>query len=540
MAKEIFYGEESFKKILSGVNKLSDAIAVTMGARGRNVLIEKENGMDAHITKDGVTVAKAIDLKDPVEALAANLVKRVSISTNNKVGDGSSSSAILAASILNNADSMTVKGHNPVQLKKGIDKELKEVLAYIDSLTEDISDDMDKVYNIALISANGDEEIAKVVTEIYKEIGKDGNVAIEGNSNSLDLTYEKVEGVEFNRGYNNPYFMTDLAKQIVSYEDVEILISDRDIKDIYQIKSVLERVDRTRKPLLIIAGDIDPQVDAVIAVNKMQRGIPVATVNAPEFGDRRLNFLEDLAVITGGSFISDVTGKSFDDITEEDFGKADKIVVTSETTTIIGGRGNKEKIEERFEGIRKQIELETSEENKKYLNTKLAKLQGGVVILRVGGASDVERLERKDRVEDAVNAAKAALKGGVIPGGGIVLKRISRLGFSRDTNDSDSVFAGRKLLRDAISKPFYQILFNAGHSDEEIEAIADTIIKSEDLNRVYNVNTEEFEDCMESGVIDPALVIKTGLANAVSVAGTLLTSACTIVYEQDETNELSF
>lgn len=536
MSKRIDYGQDAFNKLLAGAEKLSNAVAVTLGAKGKNVLIEGLYENDPpHITKDGITVAKAVQLKDPVERIASNLMRTISLKTNNAVGDGSSTSAILGNAILQYGAEAIKNGHNPVILKRGIDIELKNTLEYLDAIKTPLNGDMDMAYQVALVSANGDENIARLVTDVYNEVGVDGNIAIEPDLNSPESSYERIEGLQFGRGFNNPYYITDIPTETVEYNDPIILISDYRVMSIHELKTPLELAQKLGKPLVIICEELDPEADNFIALNKLKNGFPVVTINAPEFGDRRLDFLEDLATITGGKFISTVTGKSYDDVTEEDFGRAKKIFVTRENTSIIGGKGKSVDIKKRLRAIGSKIENAKNDEHKSYLEKRYAKFKGGVVVIKVGAYSDVERVEIKDRVEDAVNAVKSALIDGIVPGGGTALLRISLTPLIQKEGESTDVVAGRAVLKKALKIPFNQIMMNAGMTD--LKLIVEELI-SQDSNYVFNVMSDKYEDGIKGGIIDPVLVTKTALINAASIAGTIITTGCTISFEPNEETTL--
>lgn len=430
------------------------------------------------------------------------------------------------------ADAIENEGINPVLLKRGIDIELKNTLEYLDAIKTPLNDDLTKAREVALVSANGDSVIADLVTEVYNEVGKDGNIAIEIDGNSPFSTYTKVEGVEFDRGFNNPYFITNLETETVEHQDAIVLISDYRINHIKELSHILQLAQSIDKPLLIIAEDIDPNADTLLAVNNMKGALRVSTVSAPEFGDRRLNFLEDLAVITGGTFISSVTGKTFDDVVESDFGRVKKFIQTRDTTSIIGGEGDKDLLAKRLEGIKSQIE-HAKDEHKSYLEKRYAKIRGGFIVIKVGGYSEVERREIKDRVEDAVNAVKSALIDGIIPGGGSALLRISMTPLEVNEGEDSDIIRGRAVLKYALKIPFNQILVNAGLGQELQGIVKDIVDNKENLNIVYDVNSYELVDGIEKGIIDPVLVTKTALINASSVAGTLLTTGCTISFEPE-------
>lgn len=539
MAKLIDYGQDAFTKLLSGANKLNDAVVVTMGAKGQNVLIEGIYENDApHITKDGVTVAKAIQLKDPVERIAANLIKKVALETNNTVGDGTTTSVCLANAILQYGAQAIKEGFNPVMLKRGIDIELKNTLEYLEASKTSLNGDMEMAYQVALVSANGDEEVATLVTDVYKEVGVEGNIAIEPDLNSPTSSYEKVEGIDFSRGFNNPYYVTDIPTETVEYVNPIFLISDYRIMSIYEVENILKLAQKIGRPIVLICEELDPEADNMIALNKIKNGLPIVTINAPEFGERRLSFLEDLATVTGGNFISTVTGKTYDDVVEEDFGEATRVIVTRESTTIIGGKGDRDKINERVESIKTQIDATTKEEHQKYLEKRYAKLKGGVIVIKIGANSDVERVEIKDRVEDAVNSVKSALKDGIIPGGGTVLLRISLVDLIGADSERADVTRGRQVLKSALKIPFNQIMTNAGIIDHDLKSVVKVLLEDgEDLNTVYNVLTDEYVDGIEEGIIDPVLVTKTALINASSIAGTLITTGCTISFDPNNGDE---
>lgn len=533
MAKLIDYGQDAFNKLLAGAEKLNNAVVVTMGAKGQNVLIEGIYENDApHITKDGVTVARSIQLKDPVERIASNLIKKVALETNNTVGDGTTTSVCLANAILQYGAVAINEGFNPVMIKRGIDIELKNTLEYLDASKINLDGNMDMAYQVALVSANDDEVVAGLVTNVYKLVGVEGNIAIEPDLNSPDSSYVKVEGLEFNRGFNNPYFVTDIASGTVQYQNPIFIISDYRIMNIHELRRVLELCQTLGRPIVLICEELDPEADNMLAVNKIKNGLPIVTINAPEFGDRRLDFLEDLAIMTGGQFISTVTGKTYDDIVEADFGEADRVHITRDLTTIVGGKGNSELMNERLESIKAQIEVTTNEEYKKYLEKRYAKLKGGVVVIKVGGNSDIERVEIKDRVEDAVNSVKSALLDGIVPGGGTALLRISLVPLNTNENERADVTRGRQVLKSALKIPFNQIMTNAGIS--ELPSVVRVLVgEDSDMNTVYDVLTDNYVDGIEEGIIDPVLVTKTALINAASIAGTILTTGCTISFDPD-------
>lgn len=540
MAKQILFKADALDKLAQGAEKLNNAVAITMGAKGQNVLIDDGFGSKLpHVTKDGVTVAKSVELKDIVENLACTLVKHVALKTNDMVGDGTTTATCLANAIIKYGRHAIQKdGVHPIMLKRGLDIQVKEVVKELEKYAVSI-DRIEDTEKVALISSNGDKEIATIVTNVYKEIGKDGNVAIEVSTSSNKSFFEKVEGIKFDRGYNNPYFVNN-PKMTADYNNPVILISDYVINDVNEIQSVLKLVTQTvkRRPLLIICEDIDARAEEKLVINKMNGALDVVVVKAPEFGDRRLDYLEDIAILTGGTFVSNLTGIALNEIKEEHLGQCARIIVDDENTTIIGGLGAPEKIESRLGYIKERIESSTDPDPKKYQERRYARLKGGVVVIKVGGDSDVEKLELKDRFEDAVNAVKASLIEGIIPGGGTPLLRIGDKGFKDADLSKHSVHInkGRLVLLQAIKTPFRQIVENAGQDVKELEKE----ILNKSKNVVFDVMSETFKDGLKYGVIDPLLVTKTALINAVSVAGTLLTTGCTISYEPDNAAPVDF
>lgn len=540
MSKQILFNQDALDRLASGAQKLNDAVTITMGAKGQNVLIEESFGAGLpHITKDGVTVAKAVTLKDVVENISCTLVKNIALRTNDEVGDGTTTSVSLANAVIQYGRAAILDDNvHPIMLKRGLDIQLKEVLKELDKYSVSI-DDIEQTYKVAFISANGDEKIARLVTDVYREVGQEGNVAIEVAKNSLESYYEKVEGISFDRGYNNPYFMNN-AKGTADFDDAYVLICDYVINDIAQIESVLKLVSAAHqnKPLLIICEDIDNRAEEKLIINKMNGALQVAVVKAPEFGDRRLDYLEDIAILTGGTFASTLTGIGLHDIREEHLGKASRVIVGENDTSIIGGFGDEKAIQDRISDVKERIENAPDEEFTSYQEKRYARLRGGVVVIKVGGYSDVEKIELKDRVEDAVNAVKSSLIDGIIPGGGAPLLRIGDKGF-RDNDlskHSDDINKGRMVLLQAIKVPFRQILLNAGIDPEETEK--EILKKSKNI--VFDVMSETYKDGFKQGIIDPLLVTKTALQNAVSVAGTLLTTGCTINYEPDNSKPTDF
>ena len=531
MGKQIFFRNESLAKLVSGAKKLNDAVTITMGAKGQNVLLDINHGSLPHITKDGVTVAKSVDLNDPVESTACTLLKSIALRTNEEVGDGTTTSVALAYSILQNgAKAILDDGVHPIMLKRGLDMQLESVLAELTKYTVPVTSP-DDTYKIALVSANGDEKVARLVTDVYSQIGKDGNIAIEASRNAIESSFEKVDGIKFDRGYNNPYYM-NYAKGVADYENALILICDYSINVATEIEHILNYAASTNRPLLIICEDIDMGVEEILIKNKMQNVLKPVVVKAPEFGDRRIDALEDIAILTGGTFVSNLTGIKLSEVTPEHLGNADRIIVTSEETSIIGGTGENQDLVDRLADIKIKIEASTDDYNKEYQEARYARVNGGVVVIKVGGYSDVEKLELKDRIEDAVNAVKSALIAGIIPGGGTPLHRIGDKGFKSSdlSKTSNDINKGRLILLQAIKAPFRKILENAGLNISEIEQE----IKNKSKDMVFDVVSESYKSAFKYGIIDPVLVTKTALINAVSIAGTLLTTGCTINYEADD------
>jgi chaperonin GroEL len=532
MGKQILFKGDALEKLARGAQQFNDAVTITMGAKGQNVLIEDGFGSSLpHVTKDGVTVAKSIVLKDVVENIAATMIKNVALETNDQVGDGTTTATSLANAVIQYGRAAIMSGVHPIMLKRGLDIQLHEVVKALDAYSVSI-DDIEQTYKVAYISANGDDKIARLVTNVYKEVGKDGNVAIEVSRDSIESYYEKVEGISFKNGYNNPYYMNN-PKGTADFTDAYVLICDYVIHDMNEIQEVLKLVaaKAQNKPLLIICEDIDIRAEEKLILNKMNGALQVAVVKAPEFGDRRLDYLEDIAIVTGGIFASNLTGIRLQDIREEHLGKAARVIVGSDDTSIIGGFGSEEYIADRIDHVKQRLENAADEEIKAYQEKRYARLKGGVVVIKVGGYSDVEKIELKDRVEDAVNSVKSSLIDGIIPGGGAPLLRIGDKGFKETdiSKSSGDVNKGRLVLLEAIKEPFRQIVSNAGLDAQEIEK--EILKKSKNI--VYDVMTESYKDGFKYGVIDPVLVTKTALINAVSIAGTLLTTGCTINYEAD-------
>ena len=532
---ETSFGTELKNKLLDGVQKLNNSVASTLGPAGRTVLIKDETG-DIKVTKDGVTVAKAFqELEDQTESIGAELAKKVSIKSANEVGDGTTTSTILAASILEEGIKQINDGSNPVNIKKGIDEATNTVVKELKNMSTEISDDA-QIKEVATISGNNDKEIGNLISTALDKVGRDGIVTIE-ESKTGDTSLEVVEGMQFERGYKSPYFVTDNNSMSAVLDDPYILIYDGRITQAAELINVLNKASGETKPILIVAEDIDGEALATLIVNKMRGTIQVVAVKAPEFGDRRTMALEDLATVTGGQVISKNKGFKLDKMQPLQFGEvlgtARKITVEKETTTIIDGKGSEESISDRANEIKTQLDKASSAFEKEKLQERLAKLIGGVAIINVGGNSEIEIKERKDRVEDALFATKAALDEGIVVGGGTALLRASKAIKIKDNND---VSIGKKIVKIAIQEPFNKILANAGHDDNDISFNSFKLISKRNIWSGLNYKNLKVIDFKEEGIIDPKKVTRIALENAASIAGTILTTE-SIVYEKRKEKE---
>jgi len=518
-AKELHFGDEARQGLLRGVNKLADAVQVTLGPKGRNVLIEKKFGSPT-ITKDGVTVAKEIQLEDKLENLGAQLVKEVASKTSDTAGDGTTTATILARTIYRLGSKAVAAGHNPMDLKRGIDKAVSEVVAYIDGQARPVEGD--GIANVGSISANNDRSIGTIIAEAMEKVGKDGVITVE-EAKGLDTELEVVEGMQFDRGYLSPYFATDMERMVGNFENPFILLFEKKVSNMRDLLPVLEQVVKTSRPFLIIAEDVDGEALATLVVNKLRGTLNVAAVKAPGFGDRRKAMLEDLAVLTGGRLISEDLGIKLENVTLEDLGSAKTVTIDKDNTTIINGAGSRDDIQARVKQIRVQIENTTSDYDREKLQERLAKLVGGVAVIKVGAATETEMKEKKARVEDAMHATKAAVEEGIVPGGGTTFLRAKQM--LADLSDPvGDINQGIKIVWEAIEEPLRQISANAGREG--------AIVVNEVLNGEaplgYNAATDVFEDLLKAGVIDPAKVVKQALLNAASVASMMLTTQATI------------
>jgi chaperonin GroEL len=532
---ETSFGTELKNKLLDGVQKLNNSVASTLGPAGRTVLIKDETG-DIKVTKDGVTVAKAFqELEDQTESIGAELAKKVSIKSANEVGDGTTTSTILAASILEEGIKQINDGSNPVNIKKGIDEATNTVVKELKNMSTEISDDA-QIKEVATISGNNDKEIGNLISTALDKVGRDGIVTIE-ESKTGDTSLEVVEGMQFERGYKSPYFVTDNNSMSAVLDDPYILIYDGRITQAAELINVLNKASGETKPILIVAEDIDGEALATLIVNKMRGTIQAVAVKAPEFGDRRTMALEDLATVTGGQVISKNKGFKLDKMQPLQFGEvlgtARKITVEKETTTIIDGKGSEESISDRANEIKTQLDKASSAFEKEKLQERLAKLIGGVAIINVGGNSEIEIKERKDRVEDALFATKAALDEGIVVGGGTALLRASK---AIKIKDNDDISIGKKIVKIAIQEPFNKILTNAGHDDNDISFNSFKLISKRNIWSGLNYKNLKVIDFKEEGIIDPKKVTRIALENAASIAGTILTTE-SIVYEKRKEKE---
>ena len=528
MAKEIKFNTDARDLLKKGVDELANAVKVTLGPKGRNVIIEKKFGAP-HITKDGVTVAKEVEIGCPFENMGAQLVKEVASKTNDDAGDGTTTATVLAQSIIGVGLKNVTAGANPMDLKRGIDKAVAKVVANIADQAQAVGDDFSKIEHVAKISANGDENIGKLIAEAMKKVKKEGVITVE-EAKGTETTVEVVEGMQFDRGYISPYFVTNTEEMEVDMENPFILIYDKKISVLKELLPILEATVQSGRALLIIAEDIDSEALATLVVNRLRAGLKVCAVKAPGFGDRRKEMLEDIAVLTGGTVISEEKGLKLDSATMDMLGTAEKVTVTKDNTTIVNGAGNKEAIQARINQIKSQIENTTSDYDKEKLQERLAKLAGGVAVLYVGAPSEVEMKEKKDRVEDALSATRAAIEEGTVPGGGIAyIRATSALEGMKGENEDETT--GIEIVKRAIEEPLRQIVENAGKEG----AVIVQKVKEGSGDYGYNARTDTFENLYAAGVIDPAKVTRVALENAASIAGMFLTTECVIAEKKEDT-----
>lgn len=527
MAKEIKFDIEARESLKRGVDALANAVKVTLGPKGRNVILGKTYGAP-HITKDGVSVAKEIELEDPFENMGAQLVKEVASKTNDDAGDGTTTATILAQSIIGVGLKNVTAGANPMDLKRGIDKAVAKIVAEIRSMAQEIGDNFEKIEHVAKISSNGDEQIGQLIAEAMRKVNKEGVITVE-EAKGIETTVGVVKGMQFDRGYISPYFVTNSEKMEASLENPYILLYDKKISTLKEILPVLEQIIQTGRPLLIIAEDIDSEALATLVVNRLRGGLKVCAVKAPGFGDRRKAMLQDIAILTDGIVISEETGLSIDAVSLDMLGKAEKISVTKDNTTIINGAGNQDAILRRISELRALIANTTSDYDREKLQERLAKLSGGVAVLYVGAPSEVEMKEKKDRVDDALSATRAAVEEGTVPGGGTALLRAVRAldGFVGENEDETT---GIEIIRRAVEEPLRQIVANAGKEG----AVIVQRVKDGEGDFGYNARLDQFENLYASGVIDPAKVTRVALENAASIAGMFLTTECVIADKKED------
>lgn len=526
-AKLINFDHKARSAILEGMSKVANAVGSTLGPKGRNVAIEQSYG-GPKITKDGVSVAKAIELKDKNTNLGAQLLKSVASKAADEAGDGTTTATVLGYKIASQGNRMVAAGANPMDLKRGIDLAIAEVLKHLSQISKKV-EESSEIAQVGTISANGDEEIGQKIADAMDKVGKEGVITVE-EAKGLNFEVETVEGMMFDRGYLSPYFVTNQQKGIVEMDSPFILLYDKKISGIQPILPILEQVVQTGKPLLIIAEDIEGEALATLIVNKLRGGLKVAAVKAPGFGDRRKAMLEDIAVLTGGQVISEDLGMKLENVKLDLLGQTKRVTVSKDNTVIVDGSGSKEQIDGRCNEIRNQIKDATSDYDKEKLQERLAKLAGGVAILRVGGATEVEVKEKKDRVEDALNATRAAVAEGVVPGGGVTLFYAARkLDQLKGANHDQDL--GIKIIKESLSAPLHRILENAG---EQSAVIAGKLSESKSLNEGYNAQTGQYVDMFKAGIIDPTKVVRTALQSAASVASLVITTEVTIVDEAEE------
>ncbi|MDE5575556.1 MAG: chaperonin GroEL, partial [Bacteroidales bacterium] len=516
-AKEILFDQEAKNRLKKGVDALCDAVKVTLGPKGRNVIIDRKFGAP-HVTKDGVSVAKEIELKDTVENMGAQMVKEVASKTNDLAGDGTTTATILAQAIVRTGLKNVTAGANPMDLKRGIDKAVAEVVAQIKKMSRKVGDSVEKIEQVATISANNDNNIGKLIAEAMKQVKKEGVITIE-EAKGTETNVKVVEGMQFDRGYISPYFVTDTEKMEAVMENPFVLLYDKKISVMKDFLPVLEKTVQTGRPLVVIAEDIDGEALATLVVNRLRGSLKIAAVKAPGFGDRRKEMMEDIATLTGGTVISEEKGLKLEDIDLTFLGQAEKITIDKENTTIVNGKGKKADIQDRVNMIKAQIEKTTSDYDREKLQERLAKLAGGVAVIYVGAASEVEMKEKKDRFDDALHATRAAVEEGIVPGGGVAyLRCIAALDKMKVENDDEKV--GVEIIRRALEEPLRQIVTNAGLDGS---VIVDKVKAGKD-DYGFNARTETYEHLLATGVIDPAKVTRVALENAASIAGMLLTT----------------
>jgi chaperonin GroEL len=527
MAKHIKFNVEARDSMKKGADALANAVKVTLGPKGRNVVIEKKFGAPA-VTKDGVTVAKEIELKDPMENIGAQMVKEVASKTADQAGDGTTTATVLAQAIITAGLKNVAAGANPMDLKRGIDKAVFAVVTDLKSQSKTVGDDYDKIEQVASISANNDEVIGKLIADAMRKVGKDGVITVE-EAKGTETEVKTVEGMQFDRGYLSPYFVTNTEKMEAELDNPYILIYDKKISSMKELLPILEQSVQTGKPLLIIAEEVEGEALATLVVNKIRGSLKIAAVKAPGFGDRRKAMLEDIAILTGGTVISEERGYKLENADLTYLGKAEKVSIDKDNTTVINGAGKKEDIDARINQIKAQIESTTSDYDKEKLQERLAKLSGGVAVLYIGAATEVEMKEKKDRVDDALHATRAAVEEGIVAGGGVAyIRAVSALDNLKGANDDENT--GIAIIRRAIEEPLRQIVANAGGEG----SVVVQKVKEGTADFGYNARTDKYENLIGAGVIDPTKVGRVALENAASVASMLLTTECAIVEEKED------
>ena len=516
-SKDVKFNTDARNRMLRGINILADAVKITLGPKGRNVVLDKSFGAP-RITKDGVTVAKEIELEDKFENMGAQMVKEVAQRTNDEAGDGTTTATVLAQAIVREGMKSVAAGMNPMDLKRGIDLATAKVVEHIKAAARDVSDSAE-VAQVGTISSNGEVEIGRQIADAMQKVGNEGVITVEENK-GLETETEVVEGMQFDRGYLSPYFVTNPEKMVAELEDVVVLLHEKKLSSLQPMVPLLESVIQSQKPLLIVAEDVEGEALATLVVNKLRGGLKIAAVKAPGFGDRRKAMLQDIAILTGGQVISEDLGMKLENVTMDMLGSAKRISITKDETTIVDGHGEKSEIEARVSQIRQQIEETTSDYDREKLQERVAKLAGGVAVIRVGGMTEVEVKERKDRVDDALNATRAAVQEGIVVGGGVALIQGAKAldGLTGENSDQN---AGIAIVRKALESPLRQIAENAGVDGS---VVAGKIRESSDLSYGFNAQTEEYGDMFKFGVIDPAKVVRTALEDASSVAGLLITT----------------
>jgi len=531
MAKQLFFDIEARNRMKRGVDILANAVKVTLGPKGRNVVLEKKFGAPA-ITKDGVTVAKEIELEDPIENMGAQMVKEVASKTADLAGDGTTTATVLAQSIISEGLKMVAAGANPMDLKRGIDKAVAKVVEHLKGQSQAVGNDSAKIQQVATISANNDAEIGKLIAEAMKKVGKEGVITVE-EARGTETTVEVVEGMQFDRGYISPYFVTNSEKMEAEMENPYILIYDKKISSMKDILHILEKVAQSSRPLLIISEDLEGEALATLVVNKLRGTLKVAAVKAPGFGDRRKEMLQDIAVLTKGIVISEEQGYKLENADLTYLGVCSSVTIDKDNTTIVGGKGKKDDINARINQIKQQIENTTSDYDKEKLQERLAKLSGGVAVLNVGAATEMEMKEKKDRVDDALHATRAAVEEGIVPGGGIAYIRSIEALADKTRGNNDDENTGVQIIKRALEEPLRQIVANAGIEG----SIVVQKVKEGKADYGFNARTEEYEKLLSAGIIDPTKVTRVALENAASIAGMLLTTECVIADKPKKKND---